>query len=930
MATAVRSMAALAGAWLASAVCGAPPAHPHLFFTKDDLPAIRKRIEAGLAKRVWEATKARCDRAVADPAPIRKRLAELAKPTAGKRSKTRMAELVVSLAFAWHVTGAPAYRGTLESLLATIDRQFPTPADAPVHWPYTYDLAYDLMSAAQRDRVRAHLVAECRGVFEKLPHQPLALSDASLGLRCSNIHCAFGASMARPAAAIVGEPGYRREWLDAAARIMREFLDEAVGPDGMFQEHPSYWRYGMDALGGAEAIWLLRGKGVDLTSHAGLLRSPEWLCHATTPLGVTDARGDCTHSIPHSGATVLVHHLRPTDPAANRILELAGRTIDGVAGPILTILWDTPLGETRLAGHLPRVRHYPDFNMVYFHSDWSSDAIYSSFQARWEWGHCHNDIGQLTLWAHRHIWAIDSGYGVGQAEAHNLVLIDGQGMGGSDGTRRCAGGKLRQVLDSPLATLAEADQREAYSYMIGGHFDWVTRWPGRPVARANRFWHVVHGTHGAPTYFVIVDRIQKDLDEHDYTWLLGTPMDNELRLGKARATIHNPHNAAFIRGHDDPDLTLNDTKRFHIETDVTVRQQGEYEVWVFIRNERYPGCYINGWIDGKGIGYLAFGGPTWRWAKLSRHKTKLGPGKHTLRINQNPSANAIWIKRVLLTRKADFKPAGTAVVNDEQTMTVVFDRRNTRVLKPWAWAGLPYPLATLEIALAGPDKVALAQDVYEAKGHWHVERHRRLRATSRAVRGDFVVVLYPRREGMPPLALEKSDAKGFERRLRWPAATDHLAPDAPTVDHLDRDGRFVKPAHGSDGEFALVRETPPAAVAGYLLVNGTTLGFRGRPLVETSRVGPYGQVSVACDGKTLAVHAHVRQNAKWQVERDGTLRAYGPRVTAATVNGRSAALKRDGDCVIVPVRTRRFVSTTDRITQRIQRRYDSGQALGER
>jgi hypothetical protein len=274
----------------------------------------------------------------------------------------------------------------------------------------------------------------------------------------------------------------------------------------------------------------------------------------------------------------------------------------------------------------------------------------------------------------------------------------------------------------------------------------------------------------------------------------------------------------------------------------------------------------------------------------------------------------------LLTRKAGFEPRGTEIVNDEDTLTVVLDRQNTRLQEPWAWTPLPYPRATLEVAFLQPDQVQLSEDVYRARGPWHQEEHRRLRATSRALRGDFVTVLYPRREDLPALTLNQSDVAGFERCLQWPSA----------VDFLDQDGRLAGTAHGGDGEWALVRETKAVDGVCYLLTDGTRLEFRGRPLVETRGLGPYGQVSVTCDGQTLAVHAHLQQNARWQVERQGVLRAYGPQVQNAVVNGVPAPFTREGDHVWVPIRTRRFVSTAERITQRIQQKYDQGEALGER
>jgi len=611
---------------------------------------------------------------------------------------------------------------------------------------------------------------------------------------------------------------------------------------------------------------------------------------------------------------------------------LARRVADAVGHStwelISTIVLSRGPEEVDPKAFLPRSRYFRDYNQVHFRSDWGREALAAFIEARWQWGHIHEDIGAFTLWSHGRFWALDSGYGIPASEAHNLVIVDGKGM-----PRRAAGGEMLQYFDSKLATLAEADAARSWSEAYSGHFDWLSTYKVDSMARARRVFCVLWADEdlGIPPYVAVLDDIQKDGSEHRYEWLMGTWPDHRIEIGEHRATLSAPFNDRWLEGPNRP-MDWSESHRHWIEHTLTTPTDGDYEVWVFCRgSDDWGGDYVNCWLNGKSAGYMPLSGPTWRWVKISRKRVSLKAGACTVKIDQRGSKSPVRLKWVAVTCDADFAPVEPRLYHNDTTVSAELDG-GTKLVGEWRWVEGKKPTPCLDVHFLNPS-VSLRQDLFIGKGRWHKEVHPRLRALSESVNPRFLALLYPRTDAVPPLQTKCFPNRyGYPHEIHWPHAIDYVG----DYTHRKSSGKGV--TYGSDAQFFLVRVPtndgvrPVSKYAGqsdfvpdtkYLMVNGNQLDFEGKELVGTEGLARYGCVAtVARSGDELMILARTGLHAQWQVERNGTVRAYGPDLTTVVVNGKPAQFTREQEYVVVRVRTQVFVATRQKVTERIRARYE--------
>jgi hypothetical protein len=579
---------------------------------------------------------------------------------------------------------------------------------------------------------------------------------------------------------------------------------------------------------------------------------------------------------------------------------------------------------------------------VHFRRDWTPDAFAASFAVRWYGGHCHADMGAFTLWSHGRFWATDSGYGQRWADAHNVVLVDGKGPFMEAGSGQVAvGGELLQYFDSPLASVAECDTTDSWRYAFRGHRDHVQRWPySGGVALARRAFAVVWGDEkaGVPPYALVHDHIFKDDAERTYDWLLQTWDDHRIDVKGNAADVHCPFNDRWLEG---PGAFKDESKQSTwIEHDVEVREAGEYRLYVFGRgDDGWEGSALTGRIDGKPVGYGHVGGATWGWAALSRKPLALGVGKHTVRIQRGWGAAAPRLKWLMLTRAEEPDLARSkALVNDAESVSVELGDGMRIEGEGWQWVHGPESPPRLQVEFLLPAELRLRTDLYDRKARWR-DVHPRLHAETKAVRGRFLVLLYPRAPGADAATVQLFEKRyAFRHQVIWPGAVDYIAEPS-----------LSKGGEGTDGSFALVRcptadghrplnkygsdlgELPDDTR--YLMVSGTRLTFCRNSLVKltddllgelnwmTAGIGV--RATVARAGNRLDVLVRVDPLAQYPIERHVAVECFGPGVDTVTFNGQPAEFERDGKLVRVRGRARLHESVLDRLREQKRESYDA-------
>ncbi len=191
--------------------------------------------------------------------------------------------------------------------------------------------------------------------------------------------------------------------------------------------------------------------------------------------------------------------------------------------PVATLLWHASGAEKAPA--LPASRFFAEAGFWVHRVGWPGDPLPETFMVTLEacefrGGHYQEDVGQFTLRAFGHGFALDNGAGnpAKETRAHNLPVVGGRGQhnaGSSIGTD----GKLRRAIAGPRWELLRADMTAAYStYSPFNAPDWPLEgidWSwgydgGNPMRRALRELLLLAGAPGEPPTVFLRDRLEPE------------------------------------------------------------------------------------------------------------------------------------------------------------------------------------------------------------------------------------------------------------------------------------------------------------------------------------------------------------------------------------------------------------------------------------
>ena len=423
-----------------------------------------------------------------------------------------------------------------------------------------YDFIYNYMTSEQRDIVRAMIAKATAGRkgfgFEQRHYA-----------RVGNWITFHTTALMLLSLAIEGEPGCDPEIYRKGAEVFRDYYHYSVFADG-----ESYESIGK---GGAYPLIVVpmakRGDWVAANPH---LRNyfRQYLFRCLQPYGghyiALSTLGDSDLSGRKVLDACIGKFLYPDDPVIELVYRnYVGEDYGGGFGTselIPLTLWGqdfkTPAGQpwdwdkTQPLTYVGR-----DQGLVVTRSDWSKDALYLFFDCGSnirDLGHYDPARNLFILSALGRNWIADTGKEE-LAEAHNVVLIDGQGAS------KCPG-RLVHVQDRNDYTALCGDAKFAYDWKWSrglktkGDVDPTTvndirfeplpeRWmqtplthlysffspyrlarePYNPVRRAYRSALLRRGAH---PYVVIADEIQKDDQARRYEFLLRLPDDLEKQV----------------------------------------------------------------------------------------------------------------------------------------------------------------------------------------------------------------------------------------------------------------------------------------------------------------------------------------------------------------------------------------------------------------
>jgi len=416
-------------------VCAAParaqrePAreHPYLFFSRQDIPALRERVSRPEIAPFYRKVRA------AALSPGRERATNsilcsgIAYQLSGDR---RYAEQGVRLLMSAVTSPRPWVRRTAEIKYCDLSM-----ATRAISVAYGYDLLYDVLTEEQRSLCRETLRQKVFAPFLKIhavhDRQRRLFTDEAghwewwtTGYFNWNSWVNGGIGLA--GLAMLDEVPEAGE----VVRVARESLkyvhyefDQGESEDGGWDEGPMYWGA---AVGHAVRFYaaLERVLGTDdgFFELPGMPKTLQYAIDFTAPDGTWVNFADCNNRLVLDPPSELYFLARRYD---NRqfMRHLDDNSAEWHVLPF-AVLW-RPVLPAPAPAPRQRVRLYRDIHWAVL----TSGGLFLPFKAGdLAANHGHRDANSLLLWVHGERMLNDPGYGRRETEDHNALLVNGLGQ----------------------------------------------------------------------------------------------------------------------------------------------------------------------------------------------------------------------------------------------------------------------------------------------------------------------------------------------------------------------------------------------------------------------------------------------------------------------------------------------------------------------
>lgn len=437
--------------------------HPRVYFTQQELKALQKKAHG--ADKAWWAEQVAHLRVLQGPPPP--------PPAEKRRAQNDVALAIAEAAFAYKMDSDPKILAAAKQYMdAALSYKVwgyswskPNVDLAAGHLLYAMGVAYDLLyndlSPADRDRYRAAIAEHGHLLYEYFAPKPGRVWSYSQNHTFIPI-----AGLAVAAYAVDGEVPEAKQWA-ALSRAIFDRVLATYSKDGYYFEGFEYWVFAtpwivhyLDAQ--------LHSTGEDLFNQPGLKQMHLYVANSITPGGqmmfdfgdvfegsVTRAKKGEDYERSHPGG--------PFETNYNLLYDLAAHfhdpQIQGVANYLhslgqtnqeewWTLAWRNDSLTPAPISSIPTYHWFRDHDVAYWRSSWNADATAVAFKCgpaeghaaeelrkqlpdwRFEQGHVHPDVNSFIVWAKGAYLTGDSGYsGVPKTIDHNTLLIDGKGQG---------------------------------------------------------------------------------------------------------------------------------------------------------------------------------------------------------------------------------------------------------------------------------------------------------------------------------------------------------------------------------------------------------------------------------------------------------------------------------------------------------------------
>ncbi|MBQ9772365.1 MAG: hypothetical protein IJW23_11140 [Lentisphaeria bacterium] len=814
--------------------------HPHLLFSKEDVPALQAKIKAGgIPGKAYKQLIARCN----------KHLQMKSVPSKIVKSQLSDAKLdaLSELALAWQLGGDMKYLNAVERLVTDARNRKIDLIKTGHHVPYILDWAYVGLSLANQKYLKDLILKELK-TNPKMNRHPAFSIFGNWGYFMYMPHSI------RYRAVLSGHPEFDKAGLDKAALAMKTQLKYAIVPGGAVTEHGAYFNYPMVING--SAILMLERKGYSMVKDSNFPKLPEWLLLETAPMLPLRfiPMEDCNVQDPEEYVLRLIKRLVPESKAIDQLLIWANAEQEPAPDPISGIIYHKA-PEKVTPEKFALSRFFPEMNLLLYRSDWSEKALHFASEAIVSRGHSHSDVGSFVLHYGGVMRTTDPGYGHKSGLLHNIVTINGKAPSEHGGA-----GLVNGLVIGKFAVLYTVDAFDAWNRKVG----YSSRMIEKPeVSKAERTFAVMPPDvkNQVPGYVIVTDSIRSLLPNATYEFRLQQEPFNNIRTAKDTAEIAVGAGAAV------------DFKKKSLKLNVS--SAGTYDLYMLGAGKSQLFTKVNG----KDVGKFWFSTPLpyrLTWNCIAK-KVPLKGGENIVELNAAQTLKGAWIyagnKRPIFGVPAENSVGFTA-----------------KAVKTTVW----YPL---------PENVSLkVADVKCGKEFQHVRTVIAEGRTGDFLTVILPDAVQPIRKSLGNWygfshSLEWKNAVDFIAVGTAPKSV--AAPLQPQLKMMRVPKKAVGKIPGT-----LPDELQYFIAGGGDLKLHTKVVFEAKEAQGDRQMITYPRVAiqswVVCDGETLTMDLRLERRSN-AYSRKISVKAFAPKAKAVYCNGRSVEFRKEGKYIVFTV-----------------------------
>jgi hypothetical protein len=436
--------------------------HPRVYVTQNELDALRERAHT-THRELWQQALSNVRALRTEPA---------APPAQQRRAQNDVGLAIAEAAFIYKIERDRKYLDAAKKFMdAAVSYDIwgyannkPNVDLAAGHLLYGlgwgYDLLYNDLNETDRARYRDKLIKQARllyDFFKPRSGKTYAYSQNHTFIPIAGLGVA--------AYALYGETPEAAEWANLSRAIFDRVL-ETYSQDGYYYEGFEYWIF--------STPWLVHymdahahATGEDLYDRPGFREMHNYVAHSMLPTGnyVFDFGDIFEGPLTRAGKGDEYPRTHPNghfNTNYNLLYRLAQRFKSGEAQGVAawlksfkqvnaedywSLVWYDPSVKTVLINQQPTSHHFKDHDVVFWRSDWTTNATAFAFKCgpseghhttallnqfpewRLSSGHAHPDANSFIIFARGQYLTGDTGYaGVPMTEHHNTILIDGKGQ----------------------------------------------------------------------------------------------------------------------------------------------------------------------------------------------------------------------------------------------------------------------------------------------------------------------------------------------------------------------------------------------------------------------------------------------------------------------------------------------------------------------